>query len=229
MGLLQRLFGKEQSAASGTTTDWPVPDGSDEEEYVRGCSTPAFSDQKEERTFRSDPAFQQILDPLNSKQFSAAIKAAGNLVPRFPDFDLPYKWLASAHRSTEQLQRSREVLSRGIAKARRKTLLLTDIGETEWRLGNVHQAVYWWCQALHCFASNPIDYNAYLMLSYVANGCGLSDIERRLLAKVDAMRGGQVRADPPTADQLTSFVRSKKNAAITRALQDMDSKYLHAN
>jgi hypothetical protein len=99
------------------------------------------------------------------------------------------------------------------------------MGETEWRMGNIHQAVYCWCQALHCLSSNPIDYNAYLLLSYVAKGCGLGEAEQHLLGRVDAMRGGEIRLDPSTADRLTALVRSKKDSAMSRAVQDIDAKY----
>lgn len=229
MGLLERLFGRKQGPAQGgAIASWPVPDPANEEDYIRSCSEAAFSEEKEERTFRSDPAFQRVLDPLNSQQYSAAIKAAESLLSRFSDFDLPYKWLASGYRSTDQLQRSQEVLGRGLAKAKRKSILLTEMGETEWRMGNINQAVYCWCQALHCLSSNLIDYNAYLLLGYVAKGCGLSDVEQRLLGRVDAMRGGQIRLDPATADRLTSLVRGKKNSAMSRAVQGIDAKYLRA-
>lgn len=219
---------REDPTQSGTVVYRPIPDPVNEEDYVRSCAETAFPEEKEERTFRSDPAFQRVLDPLNSQQYSAAIKAAESLLPRFLDFDLPYKWLASACLSTDKLQRSQEVLAQGLAKAKRKSLLLTDMGETEWRMGNVHQAVYWWCQALHCLSSNPIDYNAYLLLSYVAKGCGLGGVEQRLLGRVDAMRAGLIRLDPATADRLTSLVRSKKSSAMIRAVQGIAEKYLPA-
>ena len=214
-------------ADSGQTSVDPV-DASpavDEEAYVRSCSEAAFSDEKEERTFRSDPAFQLVLDSFNSQRYPAAIKAAEDLLPRFADFDWPYNLLGSAYRATDQLQQSREVLGRGLRNAKRKAFLLTEMGETLWRIGDVHQAVYYWCQALHCLSSNPVDYNAYLLLSYVAKGCGLGDIEQRLLGRVDAMQGAQPRLDPATAGRLTELVRTRKDDAIDRALQDIDAKY----
>jgi tetratricopeptide (TPR) repeat protein len=223
--LVAKRRAKQGPTQGEPVPSWPVPDPANEEGYVRSCSEAVFSEEKEERTFRSDPAFQGVLDPLNSQQYAAAIKAAESLLSRFSDFDLPYKWLASAYRSTNQLQQSHDVLVRGLARAKRKAVLLTDMGETEWRMGNIHQAVYCWCQALHCLSSNPIDYNAYLLLSYVAKGCGLGEAEQHLLGRVDAMRGGEIRLDPSTADRLTALVRSKKDSAMSRAVQDIDAEY----
>jgi hypothetical protein len=99
------------------------------------------------------------------------------------------------------------------------------MGETLWRLGDVHQTVYYWCQAVQCLSSNPVDYNACLLLRYVAKGCGLGNIEQRLLGGVDAMQGGQPRLDPTTANRLTELVHSRKDHAIGRALQDIDARY----
>ncbi|MDD5542356.1 MAG: hypothetical protein PHX83_04210 [Acidobacteriia bacterium] len=224
MGFFGQLFGSKSNDAShdiGKT--WPVPDAANEEEYVQACTRPAFTEQKEERTFRSDPSFQRVLDPLNSQNYPAAIKAAEGLLSNFADFDLPYKWLASAYRSTGQLRRSQEVLGRGLAQAKRKSLLLTDMGETEWRLGSAPRALYFWCQAAHGLLTNPIDYNAYLLLSYVAKGCGLAEIEHRFLSRVDSMRAGQIRLDFETANRLTTLVREQKCSAMTKAIQAVDA------
>lgn len=224
MGIFDWLFGGKSEPTSEVPV-WPVPDGSKQDDYLKACLEPAFQEEKEERTFRSDPAFREVLDPLNSQQYSAAIKAAQRILARFADFDLPYKWLASAHRSSDQLERSRAVLSQGLAKAKRKYLLLTDMGETEWQAGRIHEAVYWWCQALHC-PSKAIDSNAFLLLSYVAKGCGLAESERRFLSHADAMRAGQVRLDASTADRLTSLVRNKKTPGLAKAVEQIQGKYL---
>jgi len=226
-GFLGTLLGRRQDAAEGEPVpSGPAPDLSNEEGYVRSCSEVAFSEEKEERTFQGDRAFQRVLGPLNSQQYPAAIKAAESLIPRFPDFDLPYKWLASAYLATDQLQLSQDALARGLAKSKRKSLLLTDMGETQWRMGDIHQAVYSWCQALHCFASNPgaDEYSVYLLLSYVAKGCGLGDAEQRLLRRVDTLRSGQVRLDPATTQRLTALVRVKKDSAMSRVVQDISGK-----
>jgi tetratricopeptide (TPR) repeat protein len=185
----------------------------------------AYSEEKEERTFRSDPAFQRVLDPLNSEQYSAAIKAAESLLPRFPDFDLPYHWLASACRSTGNLQRSKAVLAQGLAQAKRKSVLLTDMGETEWQLGNIHQAVYSWCQALHC-SSRAIDYNVYLLVSYVAQGLGLAAEAALFLRRVDELRTGTVRLPAALANRLAELARRSRTPALVRVIEQIARKYL---
>jgi len=216
--------------AREAATSWSGPDPADEDGYVRSCSETAFSERPEARTFRGDPAFQRVLGALNSGQYPVAIKEADGLLPLFSDFDLLYKWLSSAYLATNQPQRSRDILVRGLGKANRKAILLTQMGETQWRMGNLHQAVYCWCQAVHCMASIPTDglYDPYLLLSCVARGCGLGDVEQRLLGRVDAMRAGQIRLDPGTEARLMTLVRSTADSAMTRAVQTIDAQVLRA-
>jgi tetratricopeptide (TPR) repeat protein len=229
MKIFGRLFGqKESSTTPEPKVTWQLPDSSNEEDFVRRCLEAEFKEEQETRTFRSDPAFANVLTPLNSQQYVQTIKAGHAILPRFPDFDLVYKWIGSAYRSTQQLPKSRDILSEGLRKAKRKCLLLTDMGETEWQLGNINEALYWWSQALHCLSSNPIDYNAYLLLSYVAKGVGLSDFEQKLLAHVDSLRGGQVRMDPAMAGRLTTLIQNKKTQAMQKTLRGLQSKYFSA-
>ncbi len=135
--------------------------------------TVELRDEVESRTFRDDPAFTAVLTPLNSQRYAAAITEAKKLLPRYENFDLAYKWLGMAYRATEQLEPSRQILREGLCKSKRKCLLLTDLGETEWLLGNVENGLYWLAQALHCLRSNPIEHNAYLLLSYLAKGIAM--------------------------------------------------------
>jgi alpha-tubulin suppressor-like RCC1 family protein len=202
-----------------------APDPANVEEYVRRCLTGEYTEEPEARSYRSDPAFAAVLTPLNSRQFAAAITAGRALLPRFADFDLLYKWIGAACRSTQQLSQSREVLLAGLAKAKRKSLLLTDMGDTEAQSGNLGGALYWWSQAMHCLWLNPVDCDAYLLLSYVANGFGLADLERLLLERFDSMRAGGVRLDPATAGRLTNLAQSSKTESARRVLEGLRFGY----
>jgi len=211
-------------AGAATPAAWRAPDPADEESYLGACSQAAFAEVPEDRKYDSDPSFQPVLDALNSARYDEAVQAAEGLIPQFPDLHLPYLWMASAYRRSGRLEESKAVLVRGLAAARQKVSLLNGMGETEWEMGDIHAAVYAWCQALHCLSANPIDYCPYLMLSYVAKGCGLNDAEERLLAKVDSMRAGQIRLEPVIADRLTSLARNGRTAAMSLAVQGITSR-----
>ncbi len=226
MGIFDSLFGKRKKAESSeTSVIWNIPISSNENDYVRRCLEAEFQEEKEVRTFRSDAAFATVLTPLNSKEYAKAIKVGKQILPQFSDFDLAYTWLASAYRETNQIQNSKEILSEGLKKAKRKYFILTEMGETEWKSGNIDAALYWWSQALHCLSNNPLDYNAYLLLSYVAKGAGTEEVEKVLLSRVDAMRGGQIRLDSQTAERLTTLVKSKKSETMKKVLYGLHEKY----
>lgn len=225
---MQNEFGGRGSEFVGNPGAHPLqgaPDPALVDEYVRRCLTVEFTEAPEPRTFRSDPAFAGVLTPLNSQQFAAAITAGQALIPRFPDFDLLYKWVAAGFRSTQQSAQARAVLFAGLANAKRKSLLLTDMGDTEAQSGDLGGAVYWWSQAIHCLSLNPVDCDAWLLLSYVANGYGLADLERPLLERFDSLRTGQVRLDPATAGRLTNLARRSQTESIRRVLDGLQFGY----
>jgi tetratricopeptide (TPR) repeat protein len=209
--------------------DWHLPDPSNVEDYVRRCLTPEFVEENETRTFRSDPVFASVLTPLNAGQYAKAIEAAELLLPRFPDLDIVYHWLGSAHRSTQQLARSREILSEGIWKAKRKWNLLTDMGEIEWKSGDIHAAVYWWSQAFHCLLLKPVNYNAYLLLASVAAGLGFHDLMRALYARADSVSGTPIRLVPQEKNALEALVRNNKTEALQKTLRGLQSKCSFSN
>lgn len=232
MDFLKKLLGTKQDSTKHSINQQlsiAPPDISKREDYIRRCLEAEFTEKQETRTFRTDPALTSILTPLNSQQYSKAINAGKAILPRFPDFDLIYKWIGYAYLSTQQLSKSRDILTEGIQKANRKCLLLTDLGETEWQSGNIDKAVYWWSQALHCLSSNPIDYNAYLLLSYVAKGTGLTNFEQVLLTRVDSLKDGQVRLNATTAERLISLVEKKKTETMQKTLEELHAKFFKSD
>lgn len=172
----------------------PDPDASDVcnwdaiNEYIRRCLAVEFHDDEEVRTFRGEPDFSRVLEPLNSGQFEEAIREGNNLVPKYPDFDLIYKWLGSAYRQNGQLDEAAEVLLRGLAKSKRKALLLTDLGDTEWQRHDVAGALYWLAQAIHC--ANPLADMAYLLAGYIAVGRGMEGARDALFERADSLNPG---------------------------------------
>jgi tetratricopeptide (TPR) repeat protein len=227
MTVLDWIFKKRQTVASSEKAKgWDVPTALDEATYVRRCLAIEFRDETESRTFRSESAFQNVLTPLNSQRYDAAIQEAKKLLPKYADFDLVYEWLGMAYRAKQQLELSRQVVGDGLGKSKRKCLLLKDMGETEWQSGNIEAALYWMAQALHCLCSNPLDYNAYLLLSYVADGAGLPEDAALCLARVDAMRAGRIRLPSAQAERLTSLARGGRTEAMKKVIQGLSAKYL---
>lgn len=227
MAILDWLFKKSQTVESSEKAkSWDVPTASDEATYVRRCLENEFHEETESRTFRSESAFENVLTPFNSQRYDTVIQEAKRLLPKYADFDLVYAWLGTAYRETQRLELSRQVVSDGLGKSKRKCLLLKDMGETEWQSGNIEDALYWLAQALHCLSSNPMDYNAYLLLSYIADGAGLPDDAALCLARVDAMRPGRIRLPAEPAERITSLARQGRTEPMKKVIHGLAVKYL---
>jgi tetratricopeptide (TPR) repeat protein len=125
---------------------------------------------------------------LNSGHFDEAIREGNTLVLKYPDFDLIYKWLGVAYRQNGQLDEAAVVVLRGLAKSRRKALLLTELGDTEWQRHDVDSALYWLAQAIHC--ANPLAHMAYLLAGYIAEGRGMEDAKAALIERADSLNPG---------------------------------------
>jgi len=188
--------------------------------------TVEFHEEAEERTFRSDSAFADVLAAFNSRRFDDAIRLGRKVLPRFRDFDLPWDWVSSAYQEKGQLDAAFQVAVEGLARAKRKSVLLTRLGDIEWQRGNLPEAVYALSQVLHCYADRPLDYNPYLLLSYVSEGVGLSSVEAAFRRQVDRLRGGTVRLPDALADRLRGLSRRAQSPAIAQVLEGLSEKYL---
>jgi len=231
MNWFKRLFGGGSNvspirAEGDTESAWRPPTLSNTEEYVRRCMQQEFQEGSETRTVRDDPGFAKVLEPLNAQDFPKAIEMGRRIIPKYPDFDLPYKWLGFALCAVGKFDESRKVYSQGLALSKRKLIILTDMGETEWQSGNIAAAVYAWSQALHSLSAKPMDYNAYLLLSYVAKGLQLEDTAAAFLARVDKLRAGTVRMEPNSAARLTTLSGKNNLGAIREVLKQLQKKYL---
>jgi tetratricopeptide (TPR) repeat protein len=204
---------------------WTPPSCEDEATFLDRCMQVEFNEIKETRSFRDDPLFNKILEPKNNERHVEAIQATKEAIKKFPDFDLPYYWQGDSYFILGKLSEAKEILSIGLNNAKRKFLLLTKIGEVEWKNGNIDYAVYAWAQVMHNQYENPMDYNAYLLLSYVAEGAGMEEIVEAFRNKVDSMRGGTVRLPIDEATHLKNL-SAKKKEAFFAVLTNLRKKYL---
>jgi len=206
-----------------------APASLDEEAYVRRCLEPGFVEEEEPRTWRSDPAFASVLEPLNQGDHATASKMAEQVAGRYPDLDLGYSWWGGALRSLGDLDRAREVLGNGIARARRKFLLCGRLGEVEAAAGNLDEAVYWWAQAIHCqetLKSRGGEVGPYLHLHYVADAIGEAELATSFLGRVEDISAGSVRLDTSAAGQLKALAIDAETSEIDEVLLGLRARYL---
>jgi hypothetical protein len=202
-----------------------APESLNEDDYVKRCLECEFLHEKEERTSRSTSNFSSVLISLDLGEYSRAIIAGEQIFPQFADFDLPYIWIWRAYRATKQFQDAKSILSEGLSKSKRKTLLLTIMGETEMDLDNIEAAVYWLSQALAGLSLSPISSYAYLFLSYVAKGVGYEGLSQRLLNRSDNILGVRMRLDSEMTNRIIALVSEDKTGAISEVLLGFSKIY----
>jgi hypothetical protein len=71
-----------------------------------------------------------------------------------------------------------------------------------------------------------LDYNPYLLLSYVAEGAGLSSVAAAFLRQVDQLRAGTIRLPPALTNELRGLSRRSQAPVIVRVLEELSARYL---
>lgn len=199
-----------------------------EDAYYEKCLNAQFKEEDEPRTWRSDPAFRRVLDPLNAGDYKTVCAESDNLLGAYRDFHLIYGWWATALLRMGFHEKARDVLRQGLEKSRRKFFLCKVFGEVEWKSGNLQEALYWWAQALHnqeTLENRGNDESAYLYLHYVAQGMGQPEIASAFLARVDRMRPGQIRLVESDASGLCGLARDARSASAEKVLQKLRDRY----
>ena len=71
MHIVDWLFARKKEQNLSATKAEVLPkqplDGIDDEQYVKDCLRKKYEELPETRSWNSDPAFQKVLDPLNSE------------------------------------------------------------------------------------------------------------------------------------------------------------------
>jgi hypothetical protein len=188
---------------------------------------PSLEELPERRTWQSDPVLQQVLDPLNRRDYGAAAAAAEALETRFLDLDLLYSWWGKALLEQGDAAGAREVLRRGIGRSRRKYLLAERLGEAAWKAGDLEDAVAWWARSVRSQeASGALgEVGPYLHLHSIALGMGLHDVASSLLDRVDRMRPEQIRLEEPVAAQLRRLAASRGGPEVSTMLRQLTASH----
>lgn len=138
-------------------------------DYIARCTRPEFQGRPEPRTFSSSPKFQTVLEPQRRADYAGAIRAGLALLPEFADFDLLYCWLTSSYCRLRSFDEGIAIATKGLAQARRKNLLLHELGTLFSDAGNLEYAVYYWAQSILSCPDRASDAVwPYLYLSYIA-------------------------------------------------------------
>ncbi|MBZ5662893.1 MAG: hypothetical protein LAO08_21040 [Acidobacteriia bacterium] len=165
-----------------------------EEEYVRKCLAPSFSEAQKERAFQDIPELQRVLGPLNASRNEEAAREAETLATQYSDWDMSYDWGATANLRLGHYDRARSLLREGLEKAKRKGRLCTVMGEVEWKTKSIKDALFWLVQGIHCQeVLKDFEESPYLYLHYIAEGLELPNVAAAFISRVDKIRYGGIR------------------------------------
>ena len=199
-----------------------------QDQYLAKCLQPNYHELPETRSWRDDPAFNGVLEPLNLGDNMAAAREAQALASRYPDFADLHRWWAKALLNMGSCPRARQVLHDALSRTNQKFPLLTMMAQVELEAGSLRDAVFWWVQALHCQESIEGfggDVDAYLHLYYVADEAGLSQLASSLVERADLIQPSRQRLSSTAAASIKRLV-SKSDAGLVRAvLEQVGNKY----
>jgi hypothetical protein len=196
--------------------------------YVDDCFHIDFNELYEDRDWFHMPEAKNIPDLGNAGRVDEALLLTADLQQKYPDFYFSYHWLSVLYRQQKRYDDARNSLKEGLRFAKSKESLCTEMGELEWELHNLPEAVKWWIKsiAVQVGSQYATDYVAFLNLSYVAEALRMRVVCSKLRSWVDRMRSGQLRLNAQAANALYSAVDSNEASAMRYAIELLDRHYL---
>ena len=182
MNFLRKLFGKGFVRSSSIRSPAITGDA-----YIDACFQFDFQEHHDTRNWREIPEAQALVKFAREKNTEAALRQCQIVRDNYPDFYWPYYWLATLYGGQGRLEDARQALTEGLGYAKSKYNLCGKMGEIEWEVGNLAEAVKWWLKSviIQINTDNLDTFTPFLRLSYIAQGFGLTDTQLLLIQYVD--------------------------------------------
>lgn len=198
--------------------------------YVDECFEIGSDELYEDRDWFNMPEAKAIPEAANAGQIEEALRLAEELRRKHPDFDFGYYWFAVLYQKQRRYEDARKYLMEGLHSAKSKQGLYTAMGEMEWELQHVSEAVKWWIKsvAVQVGSQYATDYVAFLHLSYVAEALGVQAACLQLRAWVDRIRTGQIRLTGQAANEFYLATNRQGTTSMRYAIELLYKQYLSA-
>lgn len=196
--------------------------------YSQDCFDPDFVEQKEICPWSQLPGAKELVRASNSQGWGEVQRLAASLIQSHAEHHFGFYWLGQARRGLGQLKQARECLLEGMDRAHSKYSLCLKLGEVEWDLGDLEEAVRWWIKSavLQFRAHDLKEHAPFLYLSYVAEGCGQDDVCSALRHQVDHIQSGQIRLDAVTARRLIHDSKKNRSQDVRDVLTRLNREFL---
>jgi hypothetical protein len=165
VGLLEKLLGK-QGGDEGPVIDIKG----------KGMYDESIFDMEEKRTLTDVPKLKKAIieyqEPGNIEK--REIFTFEEEKKNYPDFYLPYYWVATYHFDKNNFDQAKDILMEGISKSKMKSVLCRRLAEFYFLKNKFESALYWFFTAIMANKSN-VDFHSYMYLGYIFEEHGMKD------------------------------------------------------
>jgi Zn finger protein HypA/HybF involved in hydrogenase expression len=196
--------------------------------YVDSCFEIEFEEFADPRIDSHHPEVGVIHEKFEQGAIEEAYRLSEAFRDKYPDFDLPYLWLADLYCKQGRYDEARNATTDGLQRAKAKYRLCHRRGYVEWKTNNVERAAKWWIKSIiiQISTKNLSDWAPFLYLSYIAEfNRRLFDAADRLLRYVDRIGTGKPRLNPTEAAKLR-FDARRCHSDVQQAIAVLYKEYL---
>jgi tetratricopeptide (TPR) repeat protein len=184
--------------------------------FVDDCFRMDFQEIYDDRRWETIPEAKAIPQAANTGNIPKALEHASELQAKYPDFFFSYFWMNHLYLRQKRFEEAREVLIKGLSVAKGKSALCDAMGDTEWELGNLMEAVKWWIKSVFiCFKTKTFDDpGPFLYLSYIATELGLGKVGVSMTQITDSIRSLSVSLSTNATNKLRSAINSQSGKSL---------------
>jgi len=198
--------------------------------YVDECFQVDSDELYEDRDWVNIPEAKAIAEAGNAGQIEEALRLAEELRRKHPDFGFGYYWFARLYRKQRRYDDARTYLMEGLRSAKSKQILYAEMGEIEWELQHLSEAVKWWIRSavVQVGSQYATHYVPFLHLSYVAEALGIPAACSQMRVWVDRIAGGQIELTAQAANAFYLAGDGQGTTSMRHAIELLYKHYLSA-
>ena len=197
------------------------------DKFYEMCTTLPMDEIRDTRDEAYVPELLEIAQLRDSGALNEAIEYGLAITKMFADFDLPYYMVAHIHFQQQNPEEAKNLALSAINNCPRKYRLYSIVGLAEFDLGNLANALVWWCRSILAqgLVSDYQEYDPFLHLSYAAEAVRANQSASILLTMVDAIDPDSPRLSKEYTQPLTELKRHWARGPFQKAIDQIVNQY----